>query len=140
MSIYCITELKDLDVDEILSGIRYIDPEDLVVLYQEKIRRLEIRLRNSENINADLTKENEKLIASIDKLNKEKNKIDGNRSSMRFQFGILQERLTVAESSIKELMAENARYLQLNKDLKKQIGDYKGAYEKYIDTVEKLQD
>lgn len=111
-----------------------------MVLYREKIRRLEIRLRNSENINADLTKENEKLIASIDKLNKEKNKIDGNRSSMRFQFGILQERLTVAESSIKELMAENARYLQLNKDLKKQIGDYKGAYEKYINTVKKLQE
>lgn len=140
MSMYFECELKKIDIDEVLSNVRYIDPEDLVVLYQEKIRRLEIRLRNSENINADLTKENEKLIASIDKLNKEKNKIDGNRSSMRFQFGILQERLTVAESSIKELMAENARYLQLNKDLKKQIGDYKGAYEKYINTVKKLQD
>lgn len=140
MGMYFECELKKIDIDEVLSNVRYIEPEDLVVLYREKIRRLEIRLRNSENINADLTKENEKLIASIDKLNKEKNKIDGNRSSMRFQFGILQERLTVAESSIKELMAENARYLQLNKDLKKQIGDYKGAYEKYINTVKKLQE
>ena len=38
MSMYFECELKDLNIDEVLRSSVYIEPEDLVVLYREKIR------------------------------------------------------------------------------------------------------
>lgn len=61
MSMYFECELNKIDVDEVLSTVRYIEPEDLVVLYREKIRRLESALKNSEDGAEKLMTENERL-------------------------------------------------------------------------------
>nr|DAX65055.1 MAG TPA: vimentin [Caudoviricetes sp.] len=61
MSMYFECELNKIDIDEVLSTVRYIEPEDLVVLYREKIRRLESMLKNSEDGAEKLMTENERL-------------------------------------------------------------------------------
>lgn len=61
MSMYFECELNKIDIDEVLSTVRYIEPEDLVVLYREKIRRLESALKNSEDGAEKLMTENERL-------------------------------------------------------------------------------
>lgn len=61
MGMYFECELKKIDIDEVLSNVRYIEPEDLVVLYREKIRRLESMLKNSEDGAEKLMTENERL-------------------------------------------------------------------------------
>lgn len=61
MGMYFECELKKIDIDEVLSNARYIEPEDLVVLYREKIRRLESALKNSEDGAEKLMTENERL-------------------------------------------------------------------------------
>lgn len=61
MGMYFECELKKIDIDEVLSNVRYIEPEDLVVLYREKIRRLESALKNSEDGAEKLMTENERL-------------------------------------------------------------------------------
>lgn len=61
MGMYFECKLKKIDIDEVLSNVRYIEPEDLVVLYREKIRRLESALKNSEDGAEKLMTENERL-------------------------------------------------------------------------------
>lgn len=61
MGMYFECELNKIDIDEVLSTVRYIEPEDLVVLYREKIRRLESMLKNSEDGAEKLMTENERL-------------------------------------------------------------------------------
>lgn len=61
MGMYFECELNKIDIDEVLSTVRYIEPEDLVVLYREKIRRLESALKNSEDGAEKLMTENERL-------------------------------------------------------------------------------
>lgn len=61
MGMYFECELKKIDIDDVLSNVRYIEPEDLVVLYREKIRRLESMLKNSEDGAEKLMTENERL-------------------------------------------------------------------------------
>lgn len=61
MSMYFECKLNKIDIDEVLSTVRYIEPEDLVVLYREKIRRLESMLKNSEDGAEKLMTENERL-------------------------------------------------------------------------------
>lgn len=61
MGMYFECELNKIDIDEVLSTVRYIEPEDLVVLYREKIRRLESMLKNSEDGAGKLMTENERL-------------------------------------------------------------------------------
>lgn len=58
---YFECKLNKIDIDEVLSTVRYIEPEDLVVLYREKIRRLESALKNSEDGAEKLMTENERL-------------------------------------------------------------------------------
>ena len=93
MGMYFGCELKKINIDEVLSNVRYIEPEDLVVLYREKIRRLESALKNSEddnircsemnkelsdkveclgNNNQELLKENKDLKESVKKLKEER--------------------------------------------------------------------
>lgn len=61
MGMYFECELNKIDIDEVLSTVRYIEPEDLVVLYREKNRRLESMLKNSEDGAEKLMTENERL-------------------------------------------------------------------------------
>lgn len=106
MSIYCITELKDLDVDEILSGIRYIDPEDLVVLYREKIRRLESMLRNSED-------GAEKLMAKIRELEDENINLTEMNEELDGKDDILRDRMAELEKENEEL-SDKVEYLEIS--------------------------
>lgn len=107
MSMYCECELKNLNIDEILSGIRYIDPEDLVVLYQEKIRRLGAALRKTDEDNANLVKENKRLKESVEKLDREKKEVEKSTiAAIEFNVEIANSRLKDAEKTIDRLRAD----------------------------------
>lgn len=86
-------ELKKINIDEVLSNVRYIEPEDLVVLYREKIRRLESALKNSEDDNIRRSEMNKELSDKVECL--------GNNN--------------------RELKTENKYLLKENKDLKESV-------------------
>lgn len=106
MSMYFGCELKDLDIDEILSGIRYIDPEDLVVLYREKIRRLESMLRNSED-------GAEKLMAKIRELEDENINLTEMNEELDGKDDILRDRMAELEKENEELQ-NKVKYLKIS--------------------------
>lgn len=93
MSMYFECELKKINIDEVLSNVRYIEPEDLVVLYREKIRRLESALKNSEDDNIRRSEMNKELSDKVECL--------GNNN--------------------RELKTENKYLLKENKDLKESV-------------------
>ena len=93
MSMYFGCELKKINIDEVLSNVRYIEPEDLVVLYREKIRRLESALKNSEDDNIRRSEMNKELSDKVECL--------GNNN--------------------RELLTENKHLLKENKDLKESV-------------------
>lgn len=93
MSMYFGCELKKINIDEVLSNVRYIEPEDLVVLYREKIRRLESALKNSEDDNI-------------------------RRSEMNNE---LSDKVECLENNNRELKTENKYLLKENKDLKESV-------------------
>ena len=66
MSMYFECELNKIDIDEVLSTVRYIEPEDLMVLYREKIRRLESALKNSEDDNIRRSEMNKELSDKVE--------------------------------------------------------------------------
>lgn len=93
MSMYFECELKKINIDEVLSNVRYIEPEDLVVLYREKIRRLESALKNLEDDNIRRSEMNKELSDKVECL--------GNNN--------------------RELKTENKYLLKENKDLKESV-------------------
>lgn len=93
MSMYFGCELKKINIDEVLSNVRYIEPEDLVVLYREKIRRLESALKNSEDDNIRRSEMNKELSDKVECL----------------------------ENNNRELKTENKYLLKENKDLKESV-------------------
>lgn len=93
MSMYFECELKKININEVLSNVRYIEPEDLVVLYREKIRRLESALKNSEDDNIRCSEMNKELSDKVECL--------GNNN--------------------RELKTENKYLLKENKDLKESV-------------------
>ena len=93
MSMYFGCELKKINIDEVLSNVRYIEPEDLVVLYREKIRRLESALKNLEDDNIRRSEMNKELSDKVECL--------GNNN--------------------RELLTENKHLLKENKDLKESV-------------------
>ena len=93
MSMYFECELKKINIDEVLSNVRYIEPEDLVVLYREKIRRLESALKNLEDDNIRRSEMNKELSDKVECL--------GNNN--------------------RELLTENKHLLKENKDLKESV-------------------
>ena len=93
MSMYFGCELKKINIDEVLSNVRYIEPEDLVVLYREKIRRLESALKNSEDDNIRCSEMNKELSDKVECL----------------------------ENNNQELKTENKYLLKENKDLKESV-------------------
>lgn len=90
---YFECELKKINIDEVLSNVRYIEPEDLVVLYREKIRRLESALKNLEDDNIRRSEMNKELSDKVECL--------GNNN--------------------RELLTENKHLLKENKDLKESV-------------------
>lgn len=114
MSMYFECELNKIDIDEVLSTVRYIEPEDLMVLYREKIRRLESALKNSEDGAEKLMTENERLKEEL-KLVREDN-------------CELREAVTTANM-------RNGVLTKRNRELKQQLDELEAIHEKDINKL-----
>jgi septal ring factor EnvC (AmiA/AmiB activator) len=123
MGMYFECELNKIDIDEVLSTVRYIEPEDLVVLYREKIRRLESALKNSEDDNirrSEMNKElsdkveclgnnNRELLKENDKLRQDNKEFSDNIKKMRTQCSTLVGQRNKYYELYKQLTVENRR-------------------------------
>ena len=114
MSMYFECELKKIDIDEVLSNVRYIEPEDLVVLYREKIRRLESALKNSEDGAEKLTTENERLKEEL-KL------VQGDNCELR--------------EAVMTANMRNGVLTKRNRELKQQLDELEAIHEKDINKL-----
>lgn len=112
MSMYFECELKKINIDEVLSNVRYIEPEDLVVLYREKIRRLESALKNSEDDNIRCSEMNKELSDKVEYL-------ENNNQELLKENGRLKEEL--------QLVCEN--YNAFNEDVKQLVEEKKDMEE-----------
>lgn len=167
MSMYFECELKKINIDEVLSNVRYIEPEDLVVLYREKIRRLESELKNSEDDNIRCSEMNKELSDKVECLgnnNRELLKENG-RLKEELQLvcedynafnedakQLVEEKKDLEESSgleirrlmqenkrlIADLMMENRRLLQEQASLETQINILNTNSDGYKDDIGKL--
>lgn len=109
MGMYFECKLKKIDIDEVLSNVRYIEPEDLVVLYREKIRRLESALKNSED-------GAEKLMTENERLKEELKLVQGDNCELR-------EAVTTAN-------IRNGVLTKRNRELKQQLDELEAIHEK----------
>lgn len=114
MSMYFKCELNKIDIDEVLSTVRYIEPEDLVVLYREKIRRLESALKNSED-------GAEKLMTENERLKEELKLVQGDNCELR-------EAVTTANM-------RNGVLTKRNRELKQQLDELEAIHEKDINKL-----
>lgn len=114
MSMYFECKLKKIDIDDVLSNVRYIEPEDLVVLYREKIRRLESALKNSED-------GAEKLITENERLKEELKLVQGDNCELR-------EAVTTANM-------RNGVLTKRNRELKQQLDELEAIHEKDINKL-----
>lgn len=114
MGMYFECELNKIDIDEVLSTVRYIEPEDLVVLYREKIRRLESALKNSED-------GAEKLMTENERLKEELKLVQGDNCELR-------------EAAVTANM-RNGVLTKRNRELKQQLDELEAIYEKYINKL-----
>lgn len=102
MSMYVECELKNINIDEVLCNVRYIEPEDLVVLYREKIRRLESALKNSEDDNIRRSEMNKELSDRVERLR-------NNNQELLKENRRLKEELQLVREDDKQLVEENKR-------------------------------
>lgn len=112
MGMYFECELNKIDIDEVLSNVRYIEPEDLVVLYREKIRRLESALKNLEDDNIRRSEMNKELSDKVEYLG-------NNNQELLKENGRLKEEL--------QLVCEN--YNAFNEDAKQLVEEKKDLEE-----------
>lgn len=114
MGMYFECKLKKIDIDEVLSNVRYIEPEDLVVLYREKIRRLESALKNSED-------GAEKLMTENERLKEELKLVQGDNCELR-----------------EAVMTDNMRngvLTKRNRELKQQLDELEAIHEKDVNKL-----
>ena len=111
---YFECELKKIDIDEVLSNVRYIEPEDLVVLYREKIRRLESALKNSEDDNIRRSEMNKELSDKVECLR------NNNRELLK-ENGRLKEGLQLVCENYNAFNEDAKHLLKENKDLKESV-------------------
>lgn len=114
MGMYFECELKKIDIDEVLSNVRYIEPEDLVVLYREKIRRLESALKNSEDGAEKLMTENERLTEEL-KL------VQGDNCELR--------------EAVMTANMRNGVLTKRNRELKQQLDELEAIHEKDVNKL-----
>lgn len=114
MGMYFECELKKIDIDEVLSNVRYIEPEDLVVLYREKIRRLESALKNSED-------GAEKLMTENERLKEELKLVQGDNCELR-------EAVVTANM-------RNGVLTKRNRELKQQLDELEAIHEKDVNKL-----
>lgn len=135
MSMYFECELKKIDIDEVLSNVRYIEPEDLVVLYREKIRRLESALKNSEDGNIRRSEMNKELSDRVERLR-------NNNQELLKENGRLKEELKLVQGDNCELreavMTANMRngvLTKRNRELKQQLDELEAIHEKDVNKL-----
>lgn len=114
MGMYFECKLKKIDIDEVLSNVRYIEPEDLVVLYREKIRRLESALKNSEDGAEKLMTENERLTEEL-KL------VQGDNCELR--------------EAVMTANMRNGVLTKRNRELKQQLDELEAIHEKDVNKL-----
>lgn len=115
MSMYFECELNKIDIDEVLSTVRYIEPEDLVVLYREKIRRLESALKNSEDDNIRCSEMNKELSDKVECLGNNNRELLKENERLKEELQLVrEEKKDLEESSGLEI----CRLMQENKGLR----------------------
>lgn len=114
MGMYFECELKKIDIDEVLSNVRYIEPEDLVVLYREKIRRLESALKNLED-------GAEKLMTENERLKEELKLVQGDNCELR--------------EAVMTANMRNGVLTKRNRELKQQLDELEAIHEKDINKL-----
>lgn len=164
MGMYFECELNKIDIDEVLSTVRYIEPEDLVVLYREKIRRLESALKNSEddnirrsemnkelsdkveclrNNNRELLKENKRLRADLEESHANSIRLVAELKTAKNVLveankKLLNSRFGLQSMQYHDLMIENRRLLQEQASLETQINILNVVSDGYKDDIGKL--
>lgn len=109
MSMYFECELKKIDIDEVLSNVRYIEPEDLVVLYREKIRRLESALKNSEDGNIRRSEMNKELSDRVERLRNNNQELLKENGRLKEELQLVREDNDAFNEDVKQLVEENKR-------------------------------
>lgn len=115
MSMYFECELNKIDIDEVLSTVRYIEPEDLMVLYREKIRRLESALKNSEDDNIRRSEMNKELSDKVECLG------NNNRELLK-ENGRLKEELQLVCENYNAFNEDAKQLAEEKKDLEESSG------------------
>lgn len=135
MSMYVECKLKNINIDELRSSVRYIEPEDLVVLYREKIRRLESALKNSEDGNIRRSEMNKELSDRVKRLR-------NNNQELLKENGRLKEELKLVQGDKCELreavMTANMRngvLTKRNRELKQQLDELEAIHEKDVNKL-----
>lgn len=134
MGMYFECKLKKIDIDEVLSNVRYIEPEDLVVLYREKIRRLESALKNSEDGAEKLMTENERLKEELKLVQGDNCELREAVTTANIRNGVLTKRNRELKQQLDELEAIH------EKDVNKLRADLAEMFEEFIDKSEKNRD
>ena len=114
MSMYVECKMKNINIDEVLSSVRYIEPEDLVVLYREKIRRLESALKNSED-------GAEKLMTENERLKEELKLVQGDNCELR--------------EAVMTANMRNGVLTKRNRELKQQLDELEAIHEKDVNKL-----
>lgn len=164
MGMYFECELNKIDIDEVLSTVRYIEPEDLVVLYREKIRRLESALKNSEddnirrsemnkelsdkveclgNNNRELLEENKRLRADLEESHANSIRLVAELRTAKNVLveankKLLNSRFGLQSMQCHDLIMENRRLLQEQASLETQINILNAVSDRYKDDIGKL--
>lgn len=164
MSMYFECELKKINIDDVLSTVRYIEPEDLVVLYREKIRRLESALKNSEddnirrsemnkelsdkveyleNNNQELLEENKRLRADLEESHANSIRLVAELRTAKNVLveankKLLNSRFGLQSMQYHDLIMENRRLLQEQASLETQINILNAVSDRYKDDIGKL--
>lgn len=109
MSMYVECELKNINIDEVLCNVRYIEPEDLVVLYREKIRRLESALKNSEDGNIRRSEMNKELSDRVERLRNNNQELLKENRRLKEELQLVCENYNTFNEDAKQLVEENKR-------------------------------
>lgn len=118
MSMYFECELKKINIDEVLSNVRYIEPEDLVVLYREKIRRLESALKNLEDDNIRRSEMNKELSDKVECLGNNNRELLKENGRPKEELQLVREDNDAFNEDVKQLLNEKKRLQENFEELK----------------------
>lgn len=147
MSMYFECELNKIDIDEVLSTVRYIEPEDLVVLYREKIRRLESALKNLEDDNIRRSEMNKELSDKVECLGNNNRELLKENGRLKEELQLVCDDNDTFNEDVKQLVEEKkdleessgleiCRLMQENKRL---IADLEESHANSIRLVAELK-